>query len=100
MIGEEEIENVIKENNVVILKFTSDWCNACNKYNSYLNDLNIKVFSINIDYNEDLVEDYEICEIPTLIIYKENNLMEKIIGFIPKTEFITKLTNLALINNN
>ena len=100
MIGEEEIENVIKKNNVVILKFTSDWCSTCNKYNSYLNDLNIKVFSINIDYNEDLVEDYEITNIPTLMIYKENNLMEKIIGFIPKTEFITKLTNLALINNN
>jgi thioredoxin 1 len=100
MISETDVEFAINNNNVVILKFTSEWCKSCKKYDSYLDDLNIKIISISADDNEDLVEDYEITTLPTLLIYKEKNLMEKIEGFVPKTDFMTKLTNLALINND
>ena len=91
MISSEEIEDMVKSNNVLLLKFTASWCNSCKKYDHYINDLNVCVFSVDVGLNEDLQEEYDITVLPTVLIYKNNNLIDRIEGFITKSDFIKKL---------
>lgn len=98
MITDGDIKTVIDTHNIVLLKFTADWCERCKKYEHYINDLNVYVLTIDYDLNEDLVEEYEIQKLPTVLVYKNNNLVDKIEGFITKTEFIKKLTNISSQN--
>lgn len=91
MIADNEIDNFIKNNDVALLKFHADWCKSCKKYDYYLNELSIKVLSIDIDLNEDIKEEFEIATLPTILIYKNSNLVDKIEGFVNKTDFIKKL---------
>ena len=94
MIADHEIINFIKTNDVALVKFQADWCNSCKKYDYYLNELSIKVLIIDIDLNEDIKEEFEIHTLPTIFIYKNSNLVDKIEGFINKTDFLKKLNDI------
>jgi thioredoxin 1 len=91
MLSDEYLDQEIKSADIVILKFTAGWCDTCKKYDNYINNLRIKIINIDYDLNEDLVETYEVTKLPTVIIYKNNILYDKIEGFITKTDFIKKL---------
>ena len=96
MISDTDIETTIKTNSYVILKFTAEWCESCKKYNAFINNLqlnnkNIVILEIDYDLNEDLIEEYEISSLPTLIYYRYGNLIIKIEKFITKSELLKKL---------
>lgn len=91
MISTDDIDKAIKSHDILLLKFTASWCDSCKKYEHYINDLNVGVFSVDIGLNEDLQEEYDINVLPTVLIYKNNNLVDKIEGFITKSDFIKKL---------
>ena len=91
MLTDEDIKNVIDSNNLVLLQFTADWCKSCKNYEYFINDLDVPVQKIDRDMNEDLIEEYEIQKLPTILVYKDKNLVDRIEQFIPKTEFVKRL---------
>lgn len=95
MISIENIEDTVKTNKVVVLKFFADWCNSCKNYEYYLNDKDEQYKLINIDYdlNCDIIEYYDIAVLPTLIIYIDGQYSEKITGFISKGNFLKKINS-------
>jgi thiol-disulfide isomerase/thioredoxin len=97
MFTNKDIEDFSLSNSVAILKFTADWCDSCKKYDEYINDLCVKILSIDYDLNEDLIEEFNIQKLPTLYIYHTGNFICKIEGFMSKTEFINKLTSMDMI---
>lgn len=95
MYSEQDIEDILSSNDVVLLKFSADWCESCKKYEHFINDVNVCVITIDFDLNDDLADDYEIVKLPTVLVFKNNNLVDRIEGFIPKTEFVKRLTNVT-----
>lgn len=95
MISSDEIESVLNANDIVLIKFSAEWCESCKKYDHYINDLKVHILNIDYDLNEDIIEEYSIVKLPTVIIYKNKNLMDTIEGFITKTEFVKKLSALS-----
>jgi thiol:disulfide interchange protein len=95
MISTTEIETKIKNNNVVAIKFYSEWCKSCRNYDYYLtNDQSdYELISVDYDLNDDIIEYYDISILPTIIIYKFQQFSEKITGFITKTKFLEKIKN-------
>jgi hypothetical protein len=84
------INNIIKSNEVILLKFD----NKISKYDEFIHTLNLKVINIT---DKDIIDFYEIDILPTIIIYKNNNLINTIVGFHTKTSFIKKI--LDIIDN-
>ena len=98
MLTDKDITTVLNSYDIVLLKFTADWCDNCKKYEHFINDLSVYVQEVDYDLNEDIAEEYEIQKLPTVLVYKNKNLVDRIEGFIPKTEFVKKLTIISSQN--
>ena len=83
-----EITNLLKNNEVMLLKFDEE----NSKYDEYFNSLNFKVCNIT---DKEIIEFYDIEILPTVLVYKNNNLIDSFSGFYTKTSFIKKI-NLIL----
>lgn len=84
----DNIDELVKQNNIMLLKF--DKVNS--KYDEYIYNMNnIKVINIT---DEEIMEFYDINVVPTLLIYKNKNLIDSIEGFLTKTDLIKKLVRL------
>ncbi len=77
----DEIMNAeFKKNKIVILKFGTEMCDACHALESELEDLeeeneNVSVLLIDCNQAQDLAENYDIQEVPTMIILKDRSTM-------------------------
>ena len=70
-----------------IIVFTADWCSPCKKLKPILDNLeskmNLKVFRLDVEKEDDAVENYAIRNIPTIIILKDGKEVDRISGLIP-----------------
>ena len=86
------IEDNIKNNNILILKFD----NEDSKYNEYFNNYGLNYKSITIT-DKDIIDFYEIDVLPSIYIYKHKNLLGTIEGFHSKTVLLKKI--IQIIDN-
>jgi thiol-disulfide isomerase/thioredoxin len=77
----EELDPLLEREaeNVVILKFSADWCAPCKEFAPSFYELvrekqGVKVVDINSDSSQSLFEQYEIKGMPTFLLFKNQSL--------------------------
>lgn len=89
-----EVKNSDK---VTIVDFFADWCGPCRKLSPIIEEIEqelsdkAKFTKINTDENIDLARDYQISGIPTLLVFKNGELVERMVGLMPKNTIITNI---------
>lgn len=83
----DDIDNMIKKHEIMLLKFD----NKESKYNEFINTLDFKIINIT---DSEIIEFYDIDILPTILIYKNKNLINSIEGFYTKTTLIKKINNI------
>ena len=83
----DDIENLIKTDEVMLLKFD----NKISKYNDYFNSMELKVINI---VDEEIISFYDIETLPIILVYKNKNLLDTIQGFYTKSILIKKILNI------
>lgn len=83
-------EEVIDSNVPVVLFFTADWSGPCQSMNNVLLEVaaetaGVKFCSVDIDTNMTLCEDYGIRAIPTLLVFNNHALVDRLSGVMPKS---------------
>lgn len=92
-ITDNEFQNKVLENDkFVLVDFYAPWCGPCMKQVPILEELansrglEYDIIKINIEEAPDIVNNYEINAVPTLMIFKDGKLKKRIVGFMKKEE--------------
>ena len=83
----DKIDDIIKSHKLMLLKFD----NEESKYNEFIYGLDFKVINIT---DEEIINFYDIDVLPTILVYKDKNLIDSIKGFHTKTIFLKKISNI------
>ncbi len=96
---DDNFEKDISDQNVTILvDFWAEWCGPCKQIGPILEELatqyenKIKILKINIDDNPHTPQKYGVRGIPTLMIFKDGNLIDSKVGSLPKSALESWLT--------
>ena len=85
-------EEVLKEEKLVLVDFWASWCGPCQMLAPVLSQFaeehknKLKVGKVNVDEQRDLAIKYNITSIPTLILFKNGEIVNVSVGFHSKAE--------------
>jgi thioredoxin 1 len=88
-------QEVLLSEKVVLVDFWAPWCNPCKMLSPVINELatlydeKVKVCKVNTDENTSLSAKFQITSIPCLILFKNGEILQKIIGFRSKNDIKT-----------
>lgn len=83
---------------ITLVDFWAPWCGPCQMLAPVIEEIKaelsgkINVQKVNVDEENDLANQYGISSIPAVLIFKDGELKETIIGFRPKTDYLNAIS--------
>jgi len=100
ILTEDNFQKEVLESDIpVMVDFWAEWCAPCLMIAPTIEEISqeysgrLKVGKLNVDENQNLAAKYGIRGIPTLLIFKEGEVIEQIVGALPKEALKSKIEN-------
>ena len=91
---EDEVEN---SSLPVLVDFWAAWCGPCKMIAPIIDQLadefdgKVKIAKVNVDENRELSMRYKVMSIPTILLFKDGEVVNQVIGARPKAELVKLL---------
>lgn len=87
---------VLESPNPVLVDYWAAWCNPCKMLAPILDEIGseqpaLTIGKLDVDANPGAALRYGVQSLPTLILYKNGQEVERIIGFMPKERLLARL---------
>lgn len=90
-------DEVLNSDQPVLVDFWADWCGPCRMIAPSVDQIateydgSIKVTKVDVDDNPAIPGRYGIVGIPTLMVFKDGEVVERITGALPKDAILAKV---------
>ena len=89
-------QEVLEASVPVLVDFTAVWCQPCKMLDPVVKQLaedwgdKVRVFKLDVDDNPQLAMDYQVMGVPTLMLFKAGQPVERVTGYQPKDRLQNK----------
>ena len=90
-------EEVLNSDQPVLVDFWAEWCAPCRALGPVIDELSgeyegkAKIGKLDIDTNREVAMTYGIQSIPSIIIFKDGEVLNKFVGISPKDELVSAI---------
>ncbi len=90
-------DDALKSDIPVLVDFWAEWCGPCRMLTPIVDELYTEysgkaiIGKLNVDENPEVAAKYGVRSIPTLLIFKNGELVDKQVGVVPKSTLVKKL---------
>lgn len=94
---EQNFKDVLAANPVVVADFWATWCGPCKMVGPVIEALaadyegKVAVGKVDIEENVDLTDEYGIRNVPTVLFFKNGQLVDKVVGASPRAVYEDKI---------
>ena len=81
----------------VLVDFWAEWCGPCRMVAPVLEQVaveqsgKLKIVKLNVDENQETPQRFGVTGIPTMILFKGGEAVERIVGFMPKPQLLKRI---------
>jgi thioredoxin len=96
-LSDKAFQDTLNAHQVVLVDVYADWCGPCKKMKPFIDEITkeqagkVTIIRIDADQNPELCQNLNVESLPTLLLYKNKNLVWSNVGFMDKPEILEAL---------
>ena len=96
-VTDANFEELVNAGKPMVLDFWAEWCGPCRMVRPIIDELateyegKVTIGKMDVDNNNDVVAQFGIRNIPTVLFFKEGKLVDKQVGAAQKSAFVAKI---------
>jgi thioredoxin 1 len=89
--------DVLASDKLTVVDFWAEWCGPCRAIGPVIEDLSkeyngkISVGKVKVDHNPEVSINYGITSIPAILFFKNGQVVDRLVGAQPKSNFVKKI---------
>lgn len=96
-VTDANFEELVNSGKPMVLDFWAEWCGPCRMVAPIIDELateyegRVTIGKMDVDNNNDVVAQFGIRNIPTVLFFKDGQVVDKQVGAAPKATFVAKI---------